>query len=187
MLEVEVKYRSTDRAAAVAAMLACGAVLHEDRTDVDVYFAAPDRDLKATDEAFRLRRIGHMSCLTYKGPRRDADTKTRLEIEVPLADGDLAADDAERLLLALGYKPVATVRKERRVYRFDRDGFPVEVCFDTLDRVGEFIELEVLADETEYEAAKAVVLAVAAELGLSEQERRSYLALVLEAQAGTPA
>ena len=184
MLEVEAKYRNADRTAAVATLLDWGATLRQDRTDADLYFQAPDRDLKASDEAFRLRRIGPKNYLTYKGPRRDAETKTRPEVEVALADGDAAAADAERLLTALGYTPVTTVRKKRRVYTFTRDGFDMEACFDTLDGVGAFVELEILADEAQYEAAKAVLLAAAADLGLSEQEKRSYLAMVLEAQKG---
>jgi adenylate cyclase class 2 len=183
MLEVEVKYRNADRAAVVAALLEWGGVLAQDRTDADLYFQAPDRDLKATDEAFRLRRIGPKNYLTYKGPKRDAETKTRTEIEVPLADGEEAAADAERLLVALGFKPVVTVRKKRRVYSFARDGFEMEACFDSVEDVGEFVELEILADEAQYEAAKATLLAAAAELGLADMERRSYLGLVLEAQA----
>ncbi|AMV23802.1 CYTH domain protein [Gemmata sp. SH-PL17] len=182
MLEVEVKYRNADRTAAVATLLNWGATLVQDRTDVDLYFQAPDRDLKASDEAFRLRRIGAKSCLTYKGPRRDTETKTRPEIEVPLGDGDATATDMERMLVSLGYRPVTTVRKKRRVYQFHRDGFDLEACFDSVDRVGEFVELEILAEESQYEAAKAVLLAAAAELGLSEKEPRSYLGLVLEAQ-----
>ena len=183
MLEVEVKYRNADRAAAVATLLDWGAALAQDRTDADLYFSAPDRDLKATDEAFRLRRIGAQNLLTYKGPRRDTETKTRPEIEVALADGDETAADTERLFVALGYKPVVTVRKKRRVYRFSRDGFDLEACFDSVDRVGEFVELEILAEEAQYEAAKATLLAAAAELGLTEQEKRSYLGMLLEAQA----
>ncbi len=183
MLEVEVKYRNADRTATVAALLDWGATLTQDRTDIDLYFQAPDRDLKASDEAFRLRRIGAKSYFTYKGPKRDAETKTRTEIEVALADGDATAADAERLLVALGYKPVTTVKKKRRVYHLTRDGFDLEVCFDSVERVGEFVELEIVAPEEQYEAAKAVVLATAAELGLTEQERRSYLGMVLEAQA----
>ena len=183
MLEVEVKYRNADRAATVATLLNWGATLAQDRTDVDLYLSAPDRDLKATDEAFRLRRIGAKNYLTYKGPKRDAETKTRAEIEVPLADGDTTAADTERLLAALGYKPVTTVRKKRRVYHLHRAGFDFEVCFDSVERVGEFIELEILAEEERYEAAKASLLTVASELGLTEQERRSYLGMVLEAQA----
>jgi adenylate cyclase, class 2 len=185
MLEVEAKYRNADRTAAIATLLDWGATLSQDRTDVDLYFQAPDRDLKATDEAFRLRRTGTKNCLTYKGPKRDTDTKTRPEIEVALADGDAAAADAERLLVALGYKPVTAVRKKRRVYRFQRDGFDMEACFDSVERVGEFVELEILAEESQYETAKAALLAAAAELGLTEQEPRSYLGLLLESQKGS--
>ena len=88
------------------------------------------------------------------------------------------------MLVSLGYKPVTQVRKKRRVYHFARDGFELEACFDALDRVGEFVELEIVADEAQYEAAKAVVLAVAVELGLTEREPLSYLGLVLAAQKG---
>ncbi len=183
MLEVEQKYRNADRAATVATLLDWGATLAQDRTDVDLYFQAPDRDLKETGEAFRLRRIGAKNYLTYKGPKRDAETKTRPEIEVALADGEETAVDAERMLLALGYTPVTTVRKKRRVYTFTRDGFDVEACFDTLEGVGDFVELEIIADESQYEAAKAVVLTTAEELGLTDKETRSYLGLVIASQA----
>jgi adenylate cyclase, class 2 len=185
MLEVEVKYRNADRAAAVATLLEWGAVLEQDRTEVDLYLQAPDRDLKATDEAFRLRRVGTKNYLTFKGPKRDAETKSRPEIEVPLAEGEQTAADAERLLTALGYKPVATVRKKRRTYQFRRDGFEVTACFDAVDGVGEFVELEILADDADYEPAKTTLLAAAAELGLTDKETRSYLGLVLAAQHGT--
>jgi adenylate cyclase class 2 len=182
MLEVEVKYRSADRAAAVATLLEWGAALTQDRMDEDLYFQAPDRDLKATDEAFRLRRVGVKNYLTYKGPKRDAETKTRPELEVALADGAETAVGAERLLISLGYRPVTTVRKKRRVYQFQRDGFDVEACFDTVEGVGEFVELEILAEEAVYETAKATLLSAAADLGLVEKEPRSYLGLVLAAQ-----
>ena len=184
MLEVEVKYRNADRAAAVATLLDWGATLAQDRTDADLYFQGPDRDFKATGEAFRLRRIGAKNYLTYKGPKRDTETKTRPEIEVPLGEGDEVAADTERLFVALGYKPVIAVRKKRRVYTFERDGFDMEACFDTLDGVGDFVELEIIAEEADYERAKAALLAAAAELGLTDKEPRSYLGLVLEVQKG---
>ena len=79
------------------------------------------------------------------------------------------------------------MKKKRRVYHFTRDGFELEACFDTLDGVGAFVELELLASDAQYEAAKTVLLAVAAELGLTEQEKRSYLSMVLEAQARSAA
>ena len=160
-------------------------MLAADRVDVDHYFNPPDRDLKTSDESFRLRRVGPANCLTYKGPKRDAETKTRTEIEVPLADGAEAAADMERMLLALKFRPVVVVRKERQVYRFSRDGFAMEACFDDVDRVGPFVELEILAPEEQYEPAKAAVLQTASELGLTEKETRSYLGMVLEAMQET--
>lgn len=182
MLEVEVRYRTADRDGVVARLLSLGAELAQDRADADLYFGAPHRDLKSTDEAFRLRRIGPKNFLTYKGPKRDAETRTRTEIEVPLGDGPDAAADARRLLLALGFRPVVEVRKKRRVYRFARGGFAMEACFDDVELVGPFVELEILTDESRYEEAKAVLLATAAELGLTDKELRSYLGMVLEAQ-----
>ncbi|MDB5308707.1 MAG: hypothetical protein JWO38_2909 [Gemmataceae bacterium] len=179
MLEVEVKYRVPNHEEVLAKLQDLGAELIEDRDDADHYFNAPDRDFAKTDEAFRLRRIGDKNRLTYKGPKRDAATKTRTEIEIALADGDKTAADAGAMLVCLGYRPVAVVRKTRRVYHLARDGFEVEVCVDDVDRVGPFVELEIVAEESRYEDAKATVLRLAAELGLTDQERRSYLEMLL--------
>lgn len=181
MLEVEVRYRTDDRPGVVSRLMALGAELTQDRTDEDLYFNAPGRDLKATDEAFRLRRIGSANCLTYKGPKRDTETRTRLEIEVPLGAGPETAGDAARMLTALGFTPVVVVRKKRQVYRFSRHGFVLEACFDDVELVGPFVELEILAEEEQFEAAKSVLLRTAAELGLTEKETRSYLGMVLAA------
>ena len=69
----------------------------------DRYFAHPSRDFARTDEALRLRRIGEFNFITYKGPKLDATTKTRREIEIGLADGQQAATDAAELLAAIGF------------------------------------------------------------------------------------
>ena len=57
----------------------------EEHVEADHYHNAPDRDFAHTGEAFRLRRVGPASCLTYKGPRQDSAVKVRPEIEVPLS------------------------------------------------------------------------------------------------------
>jgi adenylate cyclase class 2 len=183
MLEVEIRYRYSDREGLIGRLETLGATLKQSRTDIDHYFNGPDRDFRQSDEAFRLRRIGQTNCLTYKGPKRDTETKTRTEIEVPLAEGDQAASDMEHMLLALGYKPVAVVRKKRQIYEFTRSGFHMEACFDDVERVGPFIELEIMAEEQQYETAKRVLLQTAANLGLTEKETRSYLGMVLAANS----
>jgi adenylate cyclase, class 2 len=180
MLEVEVKYRADNWEPIQAQLLTWGALSHEPRQDVDQYFNAPDRDFAKTDEAVRLRRIGMSNYLTYKGPKREAETKTRKEIELAIAPGEAAAQLAVEWLTSLGYRSVAVVRKTRQIWTFHRGGFALEACFDRVDGVGQFVELEIQAEEAAFEAAKQVILQTAAELGLVQQERRSYLGLLLQ-------
>jgi adenylate cyclase class 2 len=179
MLEVEMKFPLVDFAAVERRLAEWGAIAHPPRTDVDQYFNAPDRDFARTDEALRLRRIGAANFVTYKGPKRDAQTKTRTEIEVGLANGDAAAADFARLVTHLGYRPVAVVRKQRRIFHLEREGFTLEVCLDEVAGLGRFVEIEILAPEEALEKARGVLLEVAAVLGLSGSERRSYLELLL--------
>jgi adenylate cyclase class 2 len=187
MLEVEVKYAGADFPALEGRLRQWGAREDPPRTDADHYFNAPDRDFAVTDEALRLRRIGERNLVTYKGPKVDPQTKTRTEIEVPLAPGDRAADDFARLLTRLGYRPVAVVRKSRRLFHLSRGGFALEVTLDDVEGVGRFAELEIQAPEDQLDAARKLLLQTAAELGLSTGERRSYLELLLAARGGDKA
>ena len=180
MLEIEQKYADADFADLERRLGAWSAIADAVRVEEDHYHNAPDRDFKLTGEAFRLRRVGSANFLTYKGKRLDAAVKIRPELEVPLAAGDAAVADFLRLLGYLGYRPVAVVRKRRRVYHLTRKGFALEVCLDEADEIGRFAELEILAEQEHMEEARAVLLEVAAELGLSRVEKRSYLTLLLE-------
>ncbi len=157
----------------------------EEHTEADHYFNAPDRDFAHTDEAFRLRRIGEANFLTYKGPKRAGDVKIRTELEIPLRDGDEAAEQFTQLLTHLGYRPVAVVRKHRRMRHLERDGFALTVCLDEVEELGRFAEVEILAPEEQVDKAETVLTDTAAALGLTDLEPRSYLHLLLAAR-GTP-
>jgi adenylate cyclase class 2 len=179
MLEVEMKFPVDSFAAVEARLAEWGAGELARRVEVDHYFNAPDRDFARTDEALRIRRIGSANLVTYKGPKIDAQTKTRTEIEVPLAHGDRAAEDFRRLLESLGYRPVAAVRKSRRLFELTRDSFLLEVCLDEVEDVGRFVELEIQAPAEQLAEARAALLRTAAALGLTRSERRSYLEMLL--------
>jgi len=180
MLEVEVKCPVKDFDDVKRRLAEWGARAEPPRQEVDHYFNAPDRDFAKTDEAFRLRRIGSKNWVTYKGPKRDQQTKTRTEIEVPLGDGDQTADDFARLVQHLGFLPVAVVRKERTIYHCRREGYEVEIALDTLQGLGRFVEVEIRAEEDRLSEARDVLLRVVGELGLKQTERRSYLEMLLE-------
>jgi adenylate cyclase class 2 len=185
MLEVEMKFPIDNYRSLLGKLSEWGAGEAETRTDADSYYNAPDRDFARTDEALRLRRIGSANFVTYKGPKRDAQTKTRTEIEVGLVPGEKAAEDFGRLLIHLGYRFVATVRKRRAVYHLKRERFTVEVCLDEVEGLGRFAEFEIQAPEEQLAEARDELLRTAAEMGLGDSERRSYLELLLS-KKGVP-
>jgi adenylate cyclase class 2 len=182
VLEIEQKFAQPDWADLEGRLRAWGARPGEDYTEADHYFNAPDRDFARTGEAFRLRRVGQANFLTYKGPKQPSAVKVRTELEVPLADGDRGAEGLMQLLGHLGYRPVAVVRKHRRTYSFERQGFDLLACLDEVEGLGRFAEVEVLAPEDQAEAAARVLAETAADLGLTRVEKRSYLEMVLAAR-----
>ena len=185
MLEIEQKFAHADFTAIERRLAEWAARRGEEHTEADHYFNAPDRDFARTDEAFRLRRVGAANLLTYKGPKRQGDVKIRTELEIPLRDGDEAAEQFVQLLTHLGYRLVAVVRKHRRTFHLERSGFALTVCLDEVEELGRFAEVEILAPEERVDAARTALAETAAALGLTELESRSYLNLLLTAR-GAP-
>ena len=178
--EVEQKHRVVDVAALTALLAQRGVPLEPAIAQSDQYFAHPARDFAKTDEALRIRTSDRKSFVTYKGPKLDIVTKTRRELELPLNEQDANGSQFAELLAALGFRPVATVRKQRRIFRIEHAGQHVEGSIDEVDGVGTFVELELISDEANLEAAKQVIRELAAELDLGPTERRSYLGMLLE-------
>jgi adenylate cyclase class 2 len=180
MLEVEQKFRVADRAVVESMLAEHGVQLAAPQLQVDRYFNHPSRDFGQTDEALRIRQAGEQNYVTYQGPKLDRTTKTRREIEVTIAHGPAAADQFAAVLIELGFRPVAEVRKQRRKAMVERSGHAIEIVLDEVEQVGAFVELECKATKSDMEAAKAVIASLAVELGLTENERKSYLELLLE-------
>ncbi|MHB9286148.1 class IV adenylate cyclase [Halobacteriales archaeon Cl-PHB] len=144
---------------------------------VDTYYSAPHREFAETDEALRIRQETRQGTttteLTYKGPRVEAESKTREEIETAVADGEAT----DGILTALGFDPAATVEKRRERWQYG----PYLVVLDSVDGLGEFVEVETDATES-LESARDGVYDVFRELGLdpTDQTTTSYLGLLLE-------
>jgi adenylate cyclase class 2 len=183
MLEIEMKFPVSDFAPIQGHLSRWQARPDAAVEEADHYYNAPDRDFARTDEALRLRRIGADNMVTYKGPKQAGPAKTRTELEVALETGAEAAEKFCQLLTHLGYRAVAVVRKKRQSYHFDRGGFALQVCLDEVDRLGRFVEAEIVAPEEKKTQAQDVLLQVAADLGLKDVERRSYLEMYLLADS----
>lgn len=179
--EVEQKFRVADPLPVLAKLKSLGLELSEGFEQTDRYFNHPSRDFAKTDEALRIRSTGAHNRITYKGPKLDATTKTRREIELTVADGRDSAAALGEILTSLGFLPVRVVCKRRQSGTLHWQGTSVEVSLDHLEPIGTFLELEQTTGENGLEEARSVIQRLAAELGVSRNERRSYLELLLEA------
>jgi adenylate cyclase class 2 len=184
--EIEQKFRCRNLALVRERLIELGATPDETVDQADCYYRHPVRDFAQTDEAFRLRRVGEVNFMTYKGPKIDATTKSRREEEVRLADGVATWKSCDEIVRRLGFESVAVVRKRRETLHLERGGQSIEAALDEVADVGTFVELEVSVDSDGSDApavdtAKRALAELAAELGLSDSERRSYLELLLAA------
>jgi adenylate cyclase, class 2 len=184
MYEVELKFPLVDAGPVLKRLAALGAQVAPTLNQVDRYFNHPSRNFAETDEALRIRDIGDRQELTYKGPILDSQAKTRHEIEVPLVNGE-SRDKLVEVLQLLGFREVGAVQKTRQPRHLVWREREMEVVLDEVVGLGPFIEVETLATEADRLAAVEAVLALAAELGLSAPERKSYLRLLLEKNGKT--
>lgn len=179
MYEVELKFPVADADSITSQLAAHGATPNQPVEQRDVYFSHPARDFGQSDEALRIRTSGACHTLTYKGPVVDSQTKTRREIEVPLAAADSSARLTEILTL-LGFQPVRSVRKRRRAWRLMWENREFEISLDDVDDLGTFVEVETLADESARPAALDAIHSLVSRFHLTSPEKRSYLTLLLE-------
>jgi adenylate cyclase, class 2 len=185
MYEVEQKFPVPNLSVLRLRLAAMNVAVSAPHEEADLYFQHPARDFAKTDEALRLRRKAGRYFITYKGPKIDATTKTRREIELPLPSGEKTLASWTELLEALGFRQAAEVRKSRSKAMVPWEGRQIEASLDEVESVGTFAELELVAESDGIEAAKASIASLAEALGLSESERRSYLELLSKARRST--
>ena len=167
MIEVEVKARAPEGMAEKIASL--GGELIAVESHQDLYFNSPLRDFRRSDEALRIRIKEEGPRLTYKGPKIDRATKSRLELTVKIDN----ARQMEEILGRLGFVLSAIVRKRRSKYSYKG----VTLALDEVEGLGCFLEVEAEAEE-DVEEKRRKVLEVMGELGLHESITSSYLELL---------
>ena len=116
-----------------------------------------------------------------KGPKLDTTTKTRRELELPLDPNDADGSQFAELLAALGFTPVAVVRKRRRPFHIrQRRSATSKARSTTSTASARSSNWNCRPTMRDLDAAKRVIATLAAELDLGPSERRSYLEMLLE-------
>ena len=178
MIEVEVKakIRSFDEMRKMLDEI--NAVKVKTEHQEDRYFNSPVRDFAQTDEALRIRETKsddkHNLFITYKGPKIDAKSKTREEVEMEIED----ADKASKIFENLGFKEVRTVVKDREYYQYEN----YEISLDNVHGLEPYMEIEIsLEDNSDYSKAQESIFELFEKLGITDGfERTSYLELLEE-------
>lgn len=178
--EVEQKFLVDSITAIQHQLLAMGAEFGERVQQVDRYFAHPVRNFQETDEAFRIRTVGSDNYITYKGPKIDADTKTRRELELPLPNNVGWAEQFFLLLQELGFQNAGQVCKDRVTGNLHWRGTDVTLALDEVEGLDTFLEIEIVCQEPQLDKARQLVKSLATELKLTNPEVRSYLELLVK-------
>lgn len=140
-IEYEVKIQVEDLRDVEEKLRKLGAVFEDEVFESDFYIdLRPYKDLKASDEALRVRisyssRLSrYVSELTYKGPKLTPNMKVRKEITVGVDDGKKLL----QIFKELGFS-YYVIKKKRRIYRYG----PYKIFLDEVPNLGRFIEIEV--------------------------------------------
>jgi adenylate cyclase class 2 len=177
MLEVELKVRVPSLAPVREQLKKRQAEFLKKVHEHDIFYNAPHRDFKKTDEAVRVRYSDGRAVVTYKGPKiKKYGLKAREELNFAVESGEAF----ETMLLRLGFTRTIEVDKWRENFRLG----PASVSLDDVDGLGTFAEIEVMTEDGD-ENPTAEIGRIAKEIGVEgEPILASYLELLLAKRAG---
>jgi adenylate cyclase class 2 len=176
-VEVERKYAVAEPDALKAVLAAHGGVVSTTTRQVDDYFNAPHKDFLAPStitEWVRLR-TSEISSFNYKCWHVDSpETRYADEFETPVGNPEAM----RKALDALGFTLIVTVDKMREAWNLPA----LEVAFDTIAGLGEFVEFEFKGDADDPTDAilKLESLIAAFNVELGEQIHRGYPHMLLD-------
>ena len=109
----------------------------------------------------RVRKENDKIELNYKKQSKKKMESEEIEFEVS------SYELANQFLKALGYLPWVEVNKKRRYSKYKE----YNICIDEVERLGSFIELEILVDKDNKEDYELALLEVAKKLGINPDKR----------------
>lgn len=166
-MEMEIKARVEDFREIIRIIEGMGAKYLKRIRQSDIYFNHPCKDFMKSDEALRIR-VSDSTYITYKGPRTEDEIKSRYEVELKVEDGG----KAKEILQKLGFSYAGTVVKMRTIYELNG----MKISLDSVENLGNFVEIEILGENTEENREK--LSQMAKELGLKEYVRETYLEIL---------
>jgi len=171
MREIEIKLRVRDLGRLEKQLTENECVLSSPVFQHDVIYAKVDAPTKQKaqmgDITIRIRRMPDKAQFNLK--QQKSNEMDNLEYETEVKDPEAI----HQILLTLGYKPEVEVKKTRKEGKLGE----YEICLDTVEKLGTFVELEKLTtDDADPEAVRNELFKVLESFGLSrsDEETKGY-------------
>jgi len=141
MREIEIKLRVDDLEGLEKKLTANGLVISKEVTQHDVIYSNNGSRIFASakegDVIIRIRQQDGFAILNLK--QQKSGEMDNLEYETTVEDGEAM----HQILLKLGWKPEIEVKKVRKKGKIGE----YEICLDKVEQLGNFVELEKMADD----------------------------------------
>ena len=172
MLEIELKARLQSKERVMQALTEKGCIWEKNVCQEDVIYIQKNVEQTINIPVFRIRKIDEKIILTLKIQAADINTAKELELEV--SDGNMM----HQILQIIGFDAKVELKKRRTETEYK--GYTI--CIDEVDRLGDFIEIEKLAQEAQIEEEYAEMWKVFEGLGIqkSDLEEKKYFEMIQE-------
>ena len=179
-MEIEVKAKLRDKDFVVRKLTELGCGFSDVKTQDDMVWVEKTGSLDdyLSNEVFLRIRIenGGKIILTAKSPKgksgNDSLVKHEYEVQVD------SAEEARNILALMGFQEAVRVKKNRQTTHYN--GY--EICLDSVEGLGSFIELEKMSDVGSAASIQEEMMAFLKPLGIApeDQVKKGYDILMLE-------
>lgn len=162
MREIELKFKVKDKDILLKKLKSLNCELSEPLYQNDSIYVS---DLGSTESVegsiwLRVRKENEKVELNLKKQSKKLEESKEIEFEVN------SYEKANEFLETLGYKKWVEVNKTRLFTKYDK----YNLCIDDVDRLGSFIEIEILVNDNDEKDYIEELLSVAAYLDLKEED-----------------
>ena len=182
MIECEIKLKIEDINTVKEKLLSLGFKECDSVTETDTYFDNEKNDIRLNDQALRIRETinhtnGNIFCqINFKDKKFDNNSMSRPEYESEVA----SAETILKILSCLGYSPVSPKVRKERIFLQEHS---ITACLDTVDGLGDFLELEVIVEtekQKDQELEKIAGLLDKIGYSIADTTTTSYLSALQE-------
>ena len=162
MREIELKFKVEDCESLISKLKIMGCEIGEVISQNDTIYVSDLNNVESTEGSIwlRVRKENEKTELNFK--KQSAKIQESKEIEF----GVDSYEKANQFLEALGYQKWVEVNKKRRYSKY----LEYNLCIDEVERLGSFLEIELLVEESDTKDYIPKLLEVAKEFELSEDD-----------------